>query len=101
MRMTRRELIPLLAAAPLAVACGQPAPSAPKATEPAAGKPAATTAAAPTQAAAQSAPAAKTAGPIKVRFWYGLGGQIGEVIVSQVKKYNAAQSKVEVEAVLQ
>lgn len=101
MRMTRRELIPLLAAAPLAVACGQQAPAAPKATEPAAGKPAATTTAAPTQAAAQAAPAAKTAGPIKVRFWYGLGGQIGEVIVSQVKKYNAAQSKVEVEAVLQ
>jgi ABC-type glycerol-3-phosphate transport system substrate-binding protein len=103
MRITRRELIPLLAAVPLVVACGQPAaPSKP--TEPAAAKPAQTTAPAAQatpQPAAQAAPATKGSGPVKVRFWYGLGGQIGEVIVGQVKKFNAAQSAVEVEAVLQ
>lgn len=101
MRITRRDLIVMLAATPLAVACGQqpPAPAA-RATEPAASKPAATTAGT-AQPAAQAAPAAKTAGPIKIRFWYGLGGQIGEVIVNQVKKFNSSQSNVEVEAVLQ
>src|SRR5262245_43122885 len=100
MRVTRRELISLLAAVPLMAACGPQAPAAPKATDPAAAKPAATVAAT-AQPAAQAAPAAQTAGPVKIRFWYGLGGQIGEVIVGQVKKFNTTQTKVEVEAVLQ
>ncbi|MFN8523971.1 MAG: ABC transporter substrate-binding protein [Chloroflexota bacterium] len=52
--------------------------------------------------AAAAAPAAQaTGGRIKVRFWYGLGGQLGEVIVGQVAKFNASQERVEVEAVLQ
>lgn len=65
---------------------------------PAAAQP--TTAAA---AAATTAPAGAVspAGRTTVRFWYGLGGQIGEVIKTQIDKYNASQDKVFVEGVFQ
>jgi sn-glycerol 3-phosphate transport system substrate-binding protein len=37
----------------------------------------------------------------KVRFWYGLGGQLGEVIEGQIAKFNQSQDRVEVEGVFQ
>lgn len=40
-------------------------------------------------------------GKTKVRFWYGLGGQLGEAITGQIAKFNAAQGAVEVEGVFQ
>jgi ABC-type glycerol-3-phosphate transport system substrate-binding protein len=58
-------------------------------------------------AAASSVPAGSTTGggaagsKTKVRFWYGLGGQLGEAITGQVAKFNAAQGAVEVEGVFQ
>ena len=99
----RRNLLGLLTVGPagsLAVACGRPAP-APRHPEPAPTAPASGQAAATAKPAAQAAPAAAGASKIKVRFWYGLGGQLGEVIVGQINKFNAAQNNVEVEAVLQ
>lgn len=110
--VSRRRFVALLALgsvlAPLAVACGQQ-PAAPAPAKPAApvGAPtpatAAPAAAAPATAkpALQAAPAAAGVNKTKVRFWYGLGGQLGEVIVGQVEKFNAAQNSIEVEAVLQ
>jgi sn-glycerol 3-phosphate transport system substrate-binding protein len=63
-------------------------------------------------AAAASSPAAATSSPAaaantgngtrtKVRFWYGLGGQLGEVIEGQIAKFNQSQDRVEVEGVFQ
>ncbi len=40
-------------------------------------------------------------GKTKVRFWYGLGGQLGEAITGQIAKFNASQGAVEVEGVFQ
>ena len=40
-------------------------------------------------------------GKVKVRFWYGLGGQPGEIMKAQVAKFNASQSAAEVELVFQ
>ena len=113
MPITRRTLIGLLTLgpvlAPLAVACGPQAPAAPakpaEPAKPAANAPASGQAAATSKpvapAQAQAAPAAAGVNKVKVRFWYGLGGQLGEVIVGQVNKFNAAQNAIEVEAVLQ
>jgi len=56
-------------------------------------------------AAAESSPAAAAntgnGAPTKVRFWYGLGGQLGEVIEGQIAKFNESQDRVEVEGVFQ
>jgi sn-glycerol 3-phosphate transport system substrate-binding protein len=111
-RVTRRNLLGLLTVGPvlasLAVACGPQAPAAPakpaEPAKPAAGAPTAPAsgqAAATAKPATQAAPAAAGASKVKVRFWYGLGGQLGEVIVGQINKFNAAQNNVEVEGVLQ
>ena len=102
-RITRRNLIGLLTLgpvlAPLAVACGPQGSATP--VKPSAPAAASGQAAATAKPAAQAAPAAAGANKVKVRFWYGLGGQLGEVIVGQVNKFNAAQNGIEVEAVLQ
>jgi len=37
----------------------------------------------------------------QVRFWYGLGGQLGEAIEGQIAKFNQSQDRVEVEGVFQ
>jgi ABC-type glycerol-3-phosphate transport system substrate-binding protein len=107
-RVTRRHLLGLLtcgpALLPLAAACGPQAPAPAKPAEgstPAATAPASSQAAATSKPATQVAPAAAGVNKIKVRFWYGLGGQLGEVIVGQVNKFNASQNSIEVEAVLQ
>ena len=105
MRITRRDLISLLAVGPvlgsLAAACGPQPPAAPaaqsQATSPAAAAPQPTA----KPAAQQAAPAAGGGSKLKVRFWTGLGGQLGEVITGQVNTFNASQSAIEVEAVLQ
>lgn len=54
------------------------------------------------QAAAQPA-ADNTANgeKIQVRFWYGLGGELGEVIETQIKKFNESQDEIEVVGVFQ
>lgn len=52
-------------------------------------------------AAGSAAPAGGSGSKTRVRFWYGLGGQLGEVITGQVAKFNAAQGAVEVEGVFQ
>lgn len=56
--------------------------------------------AAPTAASEQAAPAA-SGERVPVRFWYGLGGQLGEVIEEQIAKFNASQDEVEVQGVFQ
>lgn len=38
---------------------------------------------------------------VQIEFWYGLGGQIGEVIEEQIKKYNESQDAIEVVGVFQ
>jgi sn-glycerol 3-phosphate transport system substrate-binding protein len=64
--------------------------------------PEATTAADAREAtAAASAPDTTGGERTKVRFWTGLGGQLGEVIQVQVDKFNQSQDKVEVEVVFQ
>src|SRR5262245_27993172 len=35
--------------------------------------------------------------PVVIRFWYGLGGALGEAVVSQVEKFNATHPKIRVE----
>ncbi len=50
----------------------------------------------------QTAVAAPASGErVKVRFWYGLGGQLGEVIEGQIAKFNQSQDRVEVVGVFQ
>lgn len=61
-------------------------------------QPAATAA---TAATAQPKAAGSAGGKTTVRFWYGLGGQLGEVIKEQISKFNAAQNAVEVDGVFQ
>lgn len=56
--------------------------------------------------AATEAPASANDAPAngertRVRFWIGLGGQLGEVIQTQVAKFNQSQDKIEVEAIFQ
>jgi ABC-type glycerol-3-phosphate transport system substrate-binding protein len=87
---TRRELIRLTAlgaAGAALAACGGAPPGTPSAAP--AGRPAPATT--PGQAAA----------PVRVRFWYGIGGQLAEVIETQIKKFNAATPGVAVEGLLQ
>ncbi len=59
------------------------------------------TAPAGTAGSGGAAPGGAAGGKTKVRFWYGLGGQLGEVITGQIAKFNAAQQAVEVEGVFQ
>jgi len=57
---------------------------------------------APEAGSAQASAAAPAGGErITVRFWYGLGGQLGEVIEGQIAKFNQSQDRVEVEGVFQ
>ncbi len=60
--------------------------------------PAADAAAAP---AVDAAASAASGDKIQVRFWYGLGGELGEVIEEMIKQYNASQDKIEVVGVFQ
>ena len=54
------------------------------------------------QAAAQPAADSAASGEkIQVRFWYGLGGELGEVIETQIKKFNESQDEIEVVGVFQ
>lgn len=53
------------------------------------------------QPTAAGAAGSGSGGKTKVRFWYGLGGQLGEVITGQIAKFNGSQSAVEVEGVFQ
>lgn len=46
-------------------------------------------------------PVPKPDGAIEVSFWYGLGGQLGNVVQETVNKYNTSQSKYYVKAVFQ
>ena len=49
------------------------------------------------EAGADAAAADTTTGEkIQVRFWYGLGGELGEVIEEMIKQYNASQDEIEV-----
>lgn len=99
MLKTIRLLGALLIMGALVAACGS-APAAQPTTPPApAAQPTAAPAAQPTAAATPGnvSPEGRTV----VRFWYGLGGQIGEVIVEQINKYNASQDKIFVEGVFQ
>lgn len=106
MLKTLRTLGALTVLATLVAACGG-APAA-QPTAPAEAPTAAPTAAAPTAAPAAEAPTAtppvaavSPEGRTVVRFWYGLGGQIGEVIVEQIAKFNASQDEIFVEGVFQ
>jgi sn-glycerol 3-phosphate transport system substrate-binding protein len=44
---------------------------------------------------------ASSAEKMQIRFWYGLGGELGEVIEEMIKQYNASQDKIEVVGVFQ
>jgi len=104
MRITRRELIGSMALGSLATACAGGQQSAAPAAQPkstAAPAPAAASQPKAPATTGQAAPATTGGAKTTVRFWYGLGGQLGEVIVGQVNKFNASQGAVEVEAVLQ
>ncbi|GAB4450222.1 MAG: ABC transporter substrate-binding protein [Chloroflexi bacterium OHK40] len=79
-------------------ACGG-APAAQPTSAPAAQPTAAPVAEAPT--ATPPVAAVSPEGRTVVRFWYGLGGQIGEVIVEQIAKFNASQDEIFVEGVFQ
>ena len=85
MKLQLRLLIMALVCAMTIVACAPPA--APAAEEAAPG--------------ADTAAAASTGEKIQVRFWYGLGGELGEVIEEMIKQYNASQDKIEVVGVFQ
>ena len=64
----------------------------------------ATAPAAPAAEQAAAQPAADNAAngeKIQVRFWYGLGGELGEVIETQIKKFNESQDEIEVVGVFQ
>jgi ABC-type glycerol-3-phosphate transport system substrate-binding protein len=61
----------------------------------------AATAPAATGAAGGAVPGRAAGGKTKVRFWYGLGGQLGEAITAQIAKFNGSQGAVEVEGVFQ
>lgn len=95
---TLQSLVVMVMLGMLVVACGS-APRASQSTTPAGQETAAS--------AAQGTAAPVTVGNVSsdgrtvVRFWYGLGGQIGEVIQEQIAKYNASQDKVYVEGVFQ
>lgn len=39
--------------------------------------------------------------PVEIEFWYGLGGQVGDVIKNQVERFNESQDEVKVNAVFQ
>ncbi len=82
MKLQLRLLIMALVCAMTIVACAPPA--APVAEE-----------------AAPGAVAASTGEKIQVRFWYGLGGELGEVIEEMIKQYNASQDAIEVTGVFQ
>jgi sn-glycerol 3-phosphate transport system substrate-binding protein len=125
--MTRRQLLRLAgmtAGAATLAACGGAAASPTSAPSSAssgsnAAAPTTAPAAAPTQAPAATAasgaaptpPPAPTitpvpmieqpAGSLKLTFWYGLGGQLGNVVRQTVNKFNQSQSKYYVEAVFQ
>lgn len=118
--LSRRQLLKLAgisAGAATLAACGAaPAATAPAANTPASGAaaaaptsaPAATTAA---SAAAPTAPPAPTITPVpmvpqpegsvKLTFWYGLGGNLGNVVRQTVNKFNLSQKQYYVEAVFQ
>lgn len=63
------------------------------------------TACVPAQTPATAPAAAEASAPssekIQVRFWYGLGGELGEVIETQIKKFNESQDEIEVIGVFQ
>ncbi len=86
-------------------ACAAPV-AAPKAAEPTAAVPAAgATAAVPTPIPAPTITPVPLVpqpdGSIKLSFWYGLGGNLGNVVRQVVNKYNQSQSKFYVDAVFQ
>lgn len=93
---TRRQFVGLMAfgAGALLAACSNGAPS-PTAV------PSGNQQSATTGAPKAEAPGNATGGSSKVRFWYGLGGQLGEVILGQIEKFNRAQRAVEVEGIFQ
>ncbi len=62
---------------------------------------AATTAAAPAPTITPIPALPQPAGSIKITFWYGLTGSLGNVVQQTVNKYNASQSKYYVEAIQQ
>jgi sn-glycerol 3-phosphate transport system substrate-binding protein len=98
MRQSRRTFIRLLttgAAGLLVAACGG---SAPAGSGDATAKPTAAATAGESGKVAAPAPAG---GAVKVRFWTGLGGQIGQVISEQVAKFNKTATGIEVENVFQ
>jgi sn-glycerol 3-phosphate transport system substrate-binding protein len=113
MKAITRTLALLITISTLLAACGgastaQPtAAPAGQATAAPAGAATAAPAAQPTTAPAGAATTAPAAGAVSpegrtvVRFWYGLGGQIGEVIESQIAKYNTSQNEIFVEGVFQ
>jgi sn-glycerol 3-phosphate transport system substrate-binding protein len=99
---------PTAAAPPTAVPAAAPPTAAAASTDATAAPTAA--AAAPTTAAATSVPAptitpvpvvAQPEGSIKVTFWFGLTGALGNVVRTMVNNYNSSQSKYYVEAIQQ
>ncbi|MHB1653341.1 MAG: ABC transporter substrate-binding protein [Desulfitobacteriaceae bacterium] len=53
-----------------------------------------------TESKTADAPAANK-GPVQIEFWYGLGGQVGDVVKAQVEEFNKSQKEVVVKAVFQ
>lgn len=40
-------------------------------------------------------------GPVEIEYWYGLGGQVGDVMKAQIEEFNKSQKEVVVKAVFQ
>ena len=101
MRKVRTSCLLILILTTLLVACGAPAAQAPQSTS----APAADQTAAPAAAAASTtAPppaAADNADAVKIEFWYGLGGKLGEVVEDYIKRFNESQTEVQVVGVVQ
>ncbi|HKX56715.1 MAG TPA: hypothetical protein VJN01_11450, partial [Xanthomonadales bacterium] len=62
---------------------------------------AAPTAVAQTPTTTQIPPVPQPAGSIKVTFWFGLTGSLGNVVQQVVNKYNSSQTRYHIEAVQQ
>lgn len=102
MRITRRKFLGGMTTGALGLAlasCGAPGTGASGATATTGAAGSAGGTAQPTAAAGGAS--SGSGGKTKVRFWYGLGGQLGEVITGQIAKFNGSQSAVEVEGVFQ
>lgn len=93
----KRSRFCLLILALLTVSCGQAGTGAPQGAATSAGGPEAKATAG--QGVQAAAPSNKET--VKVEFWFGLGGKLGETAQDFIKRFNASQDEVEVVPVVQ